>query len=70
LIQVKRIALVGVSLAGFGLGSLLISGGCSTNPTNIVQTEDAKAREQKELADLAKANDESAKAARQARPRQ
>jgi hypothetical protein len=67
LIQAKRIAFVGVSLVGFGLAPVFVSGGCSNNPTQVNQSEEAKAREQQELADQAKANDEAAKNASKAR---
>jgi len=70
LTQVKRIALVGVSMAGMGLGSVLVSGGCGSTPTTVTQTEDQNAREQKELVDQAKGNDEAARAARKAHPPQ
>jgi hypothetical protein len=65
LIHAKRIGFVGVVLTAFGLGSLTMSAGCSSNTgtTLPVQTDEQKAREKKDLEDLNKANDDAAKAA-------
>ena len=63
----KRFIHVGVSFVGFGLASLTMTGGCSSNPEVASQTEEVKAREKKEMEELNKANDASAKAAAQRR---